>query len=414
MNMPVSSERKRSKAGCVSQKKVLIALVLMLVVCGSSLLFGDDVTDAVRLNRGRPFYDYASGQTYTTVSLQNTSSEPVSAPIKLVVTSISTLLVSVSDPDGTTPDGAPYLDFSSELGDQVLSPAETSANRTLRFDNADRQRFSFAWRIVTEAATPAHPPELGPVEDAVMEEGQSLEIPVTATDPDGDVVALRVAPLPAFASFIDHGNNAGTLALAPGYEDAGAYTLVCTAEDPGGLTDTGELEVTVQHVNRPPTADDQDITTDEDAATEIMLTGHDPDQDDLIFIIVEQPVKGVLTGEAPGLVYTPAAEFSGEDGFIFKVNDGTVDSDVARVTIRVDAVADPPIADAGADQRAFIGEEVTLNGSASHDPEGAPLRYHWTLLRAPTGSAATLRDAATAAPSLDIDRHGTYGPIPSW
>ena len=39
----------------------------------------------------------------------------------------------------------------------------------------------------------------------------------------------------------------------------------------------------------------------------------------------------------------------------------------------------PPIADAGNDIIAFIGEEITFDGSKSYDPDGSELAYEWNL-----------------------------------
>ena len=44
------------------------------------------------------------------------------------------------------------------------------------------------------------------------------------------------------------------------------------------------------------------------------------------------------------MTYTPAANYNGPDSFTFKANDGTVDSNVATVTITVTAVNDAPVA----------------------------------------------------------------------
>lgn len=46
----------------------------------------------------------------------------------------------------------------------------------------------------------------------------------------------------------------------------------------------------------------------------------------------------------------------------------------------------PPVADAGADQAVKFCEIAKLDGSASFDPEGAPLTYVWRLVDAPIGS----------------------------
>ena len=51
-------------------------------------------------------------------------------------------------------------------------------------------------------------------------------------------------------------------------------------------------------------------------------------------------------GAPPNVTYTPAANYHGSDSFTFKANDGTADSNIATVSITVNAVNDAPIANA--------------------------------------------------------------------
>src|SRR5207253_450129 len=88
----------------------------------------------------------------------------------------------------------------------------------------------------------------------------------------------------------------------------------------------------------------QSISTNEDVAHAITLTATDVDGDTLTYAIVSAPAHGTLSGTAPNLSYTPAADFNGADSLTFKVNDGTVDSNTATVAITVVAVNDPPVA----------------------------------------------------------------------
>ena len=62
----------------------------------------------------------------------------------------------------------------------------------------------------------------------------------------------------------------------------------------------------------------------------------DADGSTLTAIVVSQPANGTLSLNANGsFTYTPNADFNGTDSFTYKVNDGTVDSNTATVTIAV-------------------------------------------------------------------------------
>ena len=131
-------------------------------------------------------------------------------------------------------------------------------------------------------------------------------------------------------------------------------------------------------------------------------------------LLPTQPASGTLTGcldqtTELACTFTPADDFIGTVVFSYKANDGKRDSEtMSLVTIHVAAYNTKPIAHAGADQKAFSGEVVTLDGLASSDPEKKSLTYKWELVTRPLTSRAQLANLHSVNPVFITDRDGTY------
>ena len=148
------------------------------------------------------------------------------------------------------------------------------------------------------------------------------------------------------------------------------------------MTDTGDgvspaltsTEATISiTINDAPTANPQPaVTTDEDTAVAITLTGSDPNGDELSYMVVTDPIHGVLTGIAPNLTYTPEADYNGSDSFTFKVSDGMLESNVATVSITVNPVNDAPTISHIADTAIDEDTNTDAIGLTVGDVETAP------------------------------------------
>ena len=133
---------------------------------------------------------------------------------------------------------------------------------------------------------------------------------------------------------------------------------------------SSSVAVNVKSINQLPVATDGSAITDENTPLKIKLNASDPDNDPLNYVIDTQPLHGSLAGLDANngtLTYTPHSNFTGQDTFKFKVNDGTSESNIAKVIINVKNVNHSPVAE---DQIVVTNTnkqiEITLNG---RDPD---------------------------------------------
>lgn len=93
------------------------------------------------------------------------------------------------------------------------------------------------------------------------------------------------------------------------------------------------------------------------------------------------------------------------------VSDGKTSSTADEVLVMVNLAAatnHAPVANAGSDQTATVGQTVTLSGTASTDADNDPLTYSWLLVTRPANSSAILTNADIASPTFVADTVGTY------
>ncbi len=182
-------------------------------------------------------------------------------------------------------------------------------------------------------------PVLASIGNKTVDEGSLLTFTATASDTDlpANTLVFSLGGTPPAGANIDP--VTGVFTWTP-TESQGPGINVLNINVTDGITlDVETIVVTVNEVNTPPVAVAQTLSTVEDTALNITLTGTDQDlpANPLTFTVVTNPAHGILSGQAPALMYTPAANFKGNDSFTFKVNDGTVDSDIVLVTIAVKA-----------------------------------------------------------------------------
>lgn len=198
-----------------------------------------------------------------------------------------------------------------------------------------------ATATVSISVTPVNDAPLASAQSVTAAEDTAKAIVLSGTDADGDTLSFSIVTAPV------HGTLSGTppnLTYLPATNYSGADSFTFKANDGTADSATATVSITVTSGNDAPSAVAQSVTTAEDTAKAITLTGTDPDGNTLTYSITTGPAHGSLSGSAPNFTYTPAANYNGSDSFSFKVNDGVVDSTPATITLTITSVNDAPVA----------------------------------------------------------------------
>jgi len=176
------------------------------------------------------------------------------------------------------------------------------------------------------------------------------------SDADSDPLTIPSGTAPGHGTLVLLTSGGFTYTPDPNFNGPDSFTY--NISDGNGGTDTATVYITVDPVNDPPVADAQAVSTDEDTAKAITLTGSDGDPEvaqTLTFAIDTSPSHGALSGfdsSTGAVTYTPDLNYNGPDSFTFTVTDDATAGDPASLTslaatvdITVNPVNDCPIID---------------------------------------------------------------------
>jgi hypothetical protein len=229
----------------------------------------------------------------------------------------------------------------------------------------------------------------------VNEDG-TASITLTGSDEEGDTLSFTVLSQPKNGTL---SGTAPSLSYSPNANYSGSDSFSYKANDGVADSNTATVTITVNGINDNPEAANQDVEVNEDGTASITLTGSDEEEDTLSFTVLSQPKNGTLSGTAPTLSYSPNANYSGNDSFSYKANDGSADSNAATVTITVNGINDKPeVANQSVDVDEDGSVSITLSGS---DEEGDTLSF--TILSQPKNGTLS-----GTAPSLSYSPNANY------
>ncbi|OQY22801.1 MAG: hypothetical protein B6I35_05225, partial [Anaerolineaceae bacterium 4572_32.2] len=200
-------------------------------------------------------------------------------------------------------------------------------------------------------------------DNAKTDEDTAVTVDVLAndSDSDGDSLTVNSVTQPGHGTVTNNGDD---VVYTPDANYNGDDSFTYTVSDGAGGTDSATVSVTVNPVNDAPDAVDDTAETSEDTAVniDVLANDSDPEGDSLTIDSVTQPNHGTVTVtvtvNGDDVVYTPDANYNGDDSFTYTISDGAGGADSATVSVTVNPVNDAPDA---VDDTAETSEDTAVN-----------------------------------------------------
>jgi uncharacterized delta-60 repeat protein len=344
----------------------------------SYVSMGGEVTDVIFIpNRNfvgtasftyRPFdgTDWAENPATVTITVTEGNDYPVTVADSYAATEDVVLNVSAANgvlANDTDADGDPLnaVLVSGPTHGQLTLNADGSFRYTpaLNFNGTDSFIYQASDGTLTGDGVTVTL-SVAPVNDAPTAEphsyGAQEDTPLTiqapgvllgARDVDGDPITAVLATGPTHGTLILNANGSFTYTPNANYNGSDSFTF--RPSDGVALGNPVTVFLFVNPTNDPPVSANDFYILNEDQVLSIAATNGvlandtDPEANALTAILVSGPAHGTLILNANGsFTYTPNGNYNGSDSFTYKANDGTVNGNVATVTLAISPVNDPP------------------------------------------------------------------------
>lgn len=225
----------------------------------------------------------------------------------------------------------------------VALAAKSSSIGSIRTASVDNIRVSVTFNA----------PPVANDDGYVMNEDEVLNISapgilINDSDIDGD--SLTVIPVSGTSNGVLAINPDGSFTYTPDLNFNGVDSFTYKAFDGELESNIATVTITINAVNDPPVAMNDFYSTPFETTLNVPIPGilindGDVDGDPITAIQLTSPSDGILFLNSDGsFSYAPDSGFTGVDSFLYKANDGTLDSNDATVTITVGAKpVDPPV-----------------------------------------------------------------------
>ena len=284
--------------------------------------------------------------------------------------------VTASDPDGDAVNLFVSSSNDSIAKPQVISPTQisvsgvTAGSATITVTANDNHGGLTSTAFIVTVQGQNQAPNLSPVQAQTIEVGQTVDVTIAASDPDGDVITVTAQSddgtvLSATAP------NVNTVRLV-GVAVGTANVTVSVSDGHGGVVNTA-FQVNIGAVNLPPVINaisNQTLTAGD--TVNVLFTASDPNNDTLT-ATAGSDTPGVVSASvtAPDIIQLVAAGV-GTATVTLQVDDGVNQPTIATFSVTVVAGNAPPSLDPISPQTMGAGESRDVVFSAS-DPDNDPL-----------------------------------------
>lgn len=243
-------------------------------------------------------------------------------------------------------------------------------------------------------------------------EGDSVNLVVSATDPDGNDLTYTAGNLPEGAVFTA---STRSFSWIPGNDQSGSYQVVFRVSD-GDLTDSETVTFNVANGNDAPllaTIGSRSVA--EGDVLEITLSATDTAGDSLTFSASGMPEGATFSSTDRRFSWTPDFTQAGTFNVEFKVSDGRLD-DSEVVAIRVTNTNRAPRIDGAPATSAMVTTAYRFAPTAS-DPDGDSLSFtienkpSWAAFDSSNGLLSGVPAEANAGTFSDIRIHVSDGSL---
>jgi RHS repeat-associated protein/fimbrial isopeptide formation D2 family protein/uncharacterized repeat protein (TIGR01451 family) len=276
------------------------------------------VSKSLAAEYGRTSFDKATGTVFAEMAVTNTGQYRVDAPLYVGIRNISDPTVSVFEPDGLTPQGLPFFDYSKLIdtaqavtvqNNGTLDSTERTAFRTITFTNPNGNRFNYDLVWFGQLN---RPPLITTIPVIRGTASKAYSYDVDAVDPDGHAIAGYTLLSGPAGMTVD---SNGLISWPAGQVSLGSYPVAVEVRDDRGAATTQKYVLVIGSAlpNRPPQfTSTPSVTATLTQAYSYTVSAIDPDGDTVTFTTLGLPSWLTWNAATKSITGTPPASVFGQ------------------------------------------------------------------------------------------------------